>query len=128
MSTEQRTMNTMDVEDMILIKATSYAHSAYSLTKCFPREEAFGLTSQLRRASVSVSLNIVEGYARLSSKTQVQFLKIAYGSLKEAQFIIKFAREESYVTLEDTIQISRLGDEIGKMLWSKISTLVKKHR
>lgn len=81
-------------DSILLKKADSYAHSVYELTKQLPKDELFGLTSQLRRAALSVPLNIIEGYARQSTKVQVQFLHVSYGSLKESQYLINFAVEE----------------------------------
>jgi four helix bundle protein len=83
----------------------------------------FGLVSQLRRASISVPLNIVEGYARQSAKSQAQFLNIAYGSLKESQFIIGFAIEENYISAEFAKETLLLGEEIARMVWTKTKTL-----
>lgn len=113
------------MKDLTLDKAKAYAHQAYALARKFPRDETYGLGSQLRRASVSVPLNMVEGYARQSARTQLQFLKIAYGSLKESLFIIQFAYEETYVAAEEALPVIHLGDETARMLWTKIQILQK---
>lgn len=115
----------MGSQDIILQKANRYAHCVYKLSKQLPKEEQFGLTSQLRRAAISVALNIVEGYARQSRKSEAQFLAIAYGSLKESQYILEFATEENCISSESTRDPSLLGEEVAKMIWSKIKTLQK---
>jgi four helix bundle protein len=61
-----------------------YVHEIYDVSKFFPRDEVFGLTSQLRRAALSVALNYVEGYARQRRAVLKNFTEIAYGSLKES--------------------------------------------
>ena len=112
-------------QDIILQKAKRYAHAVYRLSKLLPKEEQFGLTSQIRRAAVSVPFNIVEGFARKSRKTEAQYLTIAYGSLKESQFIIEFAIKESYFPEASAQHAISLGEEVARMLWVKIKTLQK---
>ncbi len=95
-----------------------YSYSVYKLTRKFPKSEIFGVTSQLQRSALSVALNVVEGYARLSKKEYRRFLTISYGSLKESLFLIDFAFNEGYI--EDTAifdLIKKKGDEIGKKIW-----------
>lgn len=70
----------------------------YALTHTFPKEEVFGLTSQLRRAAVSVPANIAEGAARNGSKELLQFLGIASGSLSEVDTLVEIAWRQGYVS------------------------------
>lgn len=112
--------------DIILEKSDQYARIVYKLTRDFPKSEIFGLTSQLRRSALSVPLNIIEGYARQSPKSEAQFLTIAYGSLKESQYLLQFALGEKYLKTEDVTEASRLGDEIARMIWRKNQTLRNK--
>src|SRR6516162_1302829 len=73
----------------------------YECTRSFPREEIYGLTSQLRRAAYSVPANIVEGASRESKKDYLHFLYIARGSLSEAQYFIHLARRLDYLSLKE---------------------------
>lgn len=101
-----------------------YIKFVYKITKQFPQDEIYGVTSQLRRSAMSVMLNYVEGYARRKGrdcKVYNNFLNIAYGSLKESKYLLFFSFEEEYIKKEDYEQSLKLSDRIGKMLWSIIS-------
>ena len=76
--------------------------SVYKRTRSFPKEEMYGLTSQLRRASYSVPANIVEGASRESKKDYLHFLYIARGSLSETQYFIHLARRLNYLPQEES--------------------------
>ena len=76
--------------------------SVYKRTRSFPKEEMYGLTSQLRRASYSVPANIVEGASRESKKDYLHFLYIARGSLSETQYFIHLARRLNYLRQEES--------------------------
>jgi four helix bundle protein len=76
--------------------------AVYERTRSFPREEIYGLTSQLRRAAYSVPANIVEGSSRESKKDYLHFLYIARGSLSETQYFIHLARRLDYVSSQET--------------------------
>ncbi len=80
-------------------KAVELALLVYRLSEGFPRREIYGLTSQVRRAAVSVPSNIAEGYGRSSRKEYVQFLSIAQGSLKEMETQTIIAQRLGYATL-----------------------------
>ena len=75
--------------------------AVYERTRSFPREEIYGLTSQLRRAAYSVPANIVEGASRESKKDYLHFLYIARGSLSEAQYFIHLAQRLHYLSSEE---------------------------
>jgi four helix bundle protein len=79
-------------------KAIDLTVICYRVSQEFPKTEIYGLTSQLRRASVSVAANIAEGYGRGSRKEYLQFLSIEQGSLKETEIHIIIAERLSYVT------------------------------
>ncbi|MDD5457902.1 MAG: four helix bundle protein [Phycisphaerae bacterium] len=77
-------------------KAVSFAGQMYVQTKTFPKDELFGLISQLRRAAVSISLNIAEGSAR-SKKDFARFLDMSRGSVYECVTVLKICRDQKYI-------------------------------
>ena len=79
-------------------KSKRFAVSVYKETASFPREELYGITSQLRRAAVSVPTNIAEGKARGTDKDYVRFLHIARGSCAELETLLEISRELGYLT------------------------------
>ena len=109
--------------DSLKNKMDDFVHSVYGVTKDFPKDELYGVTSQLRRASLSVILNYIEGYARGRDKVYKNFLEISYGSLKEAKYLLYFSLVEKYLKEEDYKKIMILTEEIGKMLWSVIQKI-----
>lgn len=78
----------------------------YERTRTFPREELYGLTSQLRRAAISVPANIAEGSARESKKEYLHFLYIARGSLAESQYFIHLAQRLTYLVESDADRLT----------------------
>ena len=107
-------------------QAMDLAVLCYSLTRSFPREEIFGLTSQVRRSSASVAANIAEGHGRESSGSFVQFLRIAQGSLKETETHLLLSERLALLTAEQAAAAMKTCDEIGRMLRSLIRTLQEK--
>jgi len=99
-----------------------YVHKVYDCTKKFPREEIFGVTSQFRRASLSVVLNYIEGYARQRKAVLKNFLEISYGSLKESKYLVYFSYKRGYITEKEYGDLVNLAEKIGAMLWG---TMVK---
>ena len=95
----------------------------YFITKKFPKEEMFGVTSQLRRASLSVALNYVEGYARQRKMVLRNFLEIAYGSLKETRYLVYFSYKQGFIEKNDFDFLVETIDRIGRMFWGIISKL-----
>jgi len=98
-------------------KSHELALQIYKITLNFPREETFGITSQLRRAALSVPTNIVEGHARHNKKEFCRFLMIAMGSLTEVEYLLEFALTQGYISEGDFQQISQLRLETGHILW-----------
>ena len=94
--------------------------SIYKITLNFPRAETFGLTSQLRRASVSITSNIAEGFSRKSFAEKIQFLYLAKGSLTEVQNQLMISRDVGYITAEKCTFLLEETNVIGKMLSSLI--------
>ena len=95
----------------------------YKLTATFPREEMFGLTSQIRRAMISIPANIAEGQARNSTGEFRQFLGIARGSLAESETLIILSTNLNYLTKENSEILLANCTEISKMLVGLIKSL-----
>lgn len=93
------------------------AKEIYRVTQKFPKNELYGLTSQLRRATLSVPLNIIEGYARNNKNEFRQFLRVALGSLAEVEYLLEFALAQNYLNQEDFDKISPLRKRCGQLLW-----------
>ncbi len=89
----------------------------YRLTEDFPKKETFGITSQIRRAALSVPANIVEGYGRRSKAELSRFIDVARGSLAETQYLLEFSKELGYIK-ESTEEVASLAEEVGRLLWS----------
>jgi len=100
-----------------------YIHLIYDETLHFPSNEQFGVTSQIRRAALSVMLNYVEGFARIHKKVMRNFLEISYGSLKESRYLLYFSYKRSYLKKEKLDILDLKADRIGKMLWGIIEKL-----
>jgi len=95
----------------------------YRLTKSFPEDEKYGLTSQLRRAAVSVPTNIVEGCARGTQREYLNFLNIAYGSLAEVGYLMELSHRLDLVASDKFLPIHALYEETSRMLNGLIMSL-----
>lgn len=95
----------------------------YEITKDFPKDELFALTSQIRRASVSVPSNIVEGKARGSNKEYKRFLLMARGSLEEVKYQLLLAKDLNYIDDMKYEELFKLTDEVGRLLGGLIKKL-----
>jgi four helix bundle protein len=109
-------------------RAVEMAVGTYAVTKGFPAAEMYGLTSQMRRASVSVASNIAEGRGRLTDGEFRQFLGQAQGSNCELQTQIEVARHLKFATEEQLEGVTGLSIEVGKMLSALIGSLKTKAR
>lgn len=116
-------MKTDNFKDKLKKKMDDYVHLVYNHTKYFPKEELYGVTSQLRRATLSIILNYIEGYARRKPLVQLNFFEISYGSLKESKYLLYFSMIEKYLAPEDYKIALKKAEEIGAMLWTEISNL-----
>ena len=94
----------------------SLAVNCYEITRALPREELFGLTSQIRRASSSIPANIAEGYGRERTGAYIQFLRIAQGSLKELETHLLLAHRVGLLTEAIVARPLADADTLGKML------------
>ena len=99
----------------------------YKITKEFPDEEKYGLTSQLRRAAVSVPSNISEGYGRKTTPEYIQFLYIAYGSICEMETQILLSGDLGYISTGKLAMLNEGIQEVERMLKALIRSLEKKH-
>lgn len=95
----------------------------YKITKDFPKEEKFGLVSQMRRAAISVAANIVEGFKRKGRKDKVNFYNISQSSLTELQYYLILVRDLKYLDFDYLDKIKFIIDEVGKMLNGLISSI-----
>jgi four helix bundle protein len=89
---------------------------SYRLTARFPRNETFGLTSQIRRAAVSIPANIAEGHGRLHRGDYLRSLSVAIGSVQELETEVTLARHLGYTTAGEVLLITQMADEVGRML------------
>jgi four helix bundle protein len=96
-------------------KAHAWVLAIYRLTRQFPREEMFGLTSQLRRAAVSAPANIAEGFVKRGRGDKLRFYNIAQGSLEESRYYLILARDLGDA---DTRELLAAVDELSRMLES----------
>jgi four helix bundle protein len=98
----------------------------YKLTNTFPKEERFGITSQIRRAAVSVPSNIAEGYGRKTTREYIQALYIAYGSVCELETQILLSSDLGYIKIEDLTPLQENMGDIERMLKGLIKSLENK--
>jgi four helix bundle protein len=115
------------VKDFHSLKAWHKAHELtlkiYSVTKAFPREEAFGLTSQLRRACASIPTNIAEDCGRSGDTALARFLQIAAGSASEVEYHLLLARDLNYLDSANYERLNRDATELKRMLTAFIQKL-----
>jgi len=97
-------------------RAIEFADVVYLLTQRFPGDERFGLTRQMRRASVSVSSNIAEGCGRVSDKDFARFIEIAYGSFMEVASQVEISHRQSFVVVEDRNKLKEKAEQLSRML------------
>jgi four helix bundle protein len=104
------------------------AEICYGVTSTFPRAEAYGMTSQVRRAAVSISANVAEGQGRENPKGFVRFLRISRGSLKELETRLMLASRVEFMPNEETDRILEECEKPGKMLRALIHSMQHKAR
>jgi four helix bundle protein len=101
-------------------KAHQFVLSVYRSTRQFPKEEVFGLTSQFRRAAVSIPANIVEGFKRRGKKDKFRFMNIAQASLEECRYYCLLSRDLEYMDVKDLMEkleeVSKLLDAYAKSI------------
>ncbi len=118
-------VNTRSYRDLIVWqKAVQLATITYKLTNKFPKEEIYGLSSQMKQASVSVASNIAEGSIRGSKKDFSHFLRMASGSIAELQTQVEICKQLPFGTKLDYNDIDSLTVEVNKMIHGLIGKLV----
>ena len=113
---DHRKLRAFELADQVAIRV-------YVQTRTFPREELFGLTSQMRRAAISIPSNIVEGCARRSQADYARFLDLAFASARELDYQISLAKRVEYMSLEDADALGSLAEECLKVLRGLIRSL-----
>ena len=103
------------------------AKACYKMTENFPESEIYGVTNQIRRAALSIPLNIAEGYAKQESQAEYKrFLNMAKGSVNEMQVLIDFSYDLGYIGKEKYDKAKKEYEEIGKMLTIFIKEVKKR--
>ncbi len=105
----------------------AYIMCVYDMTEQFPKSELYGTVSQLRRASVSIMLNHVEGHARFKPKVKLNFFEISYGSAKECKYLIFLAYKRGWISEPQYKDAFFRLDEVCPMLFSMITGLQKNY-
>lgn len=121
-------MNNVKIKSFTDLNAWKEAHllvlEIYKIIRNFPKEEQFGLTNQIRRAVVSITSNIAEGFSRSSYKEKSQFYSMALGSLTEVQNQLIIARDLGYITTKEFLELAEKTITVSKLL----NGLIKKSR
>ena len=99
-------------------KADELAIAVYQATKVFPSDEVYGITSQLRRAALSVPTNIVEGSGRQGKRELKQFSNVALGSLAEVEYLLGFCRRLGYLSEQQYQTLEEKRKSVGGLLWN----------
>jgi len=107
-------------------KGVAFVIEIYKITELFPKSELFGLSSQIRRASVSIPANIAEGFGRNHKKELLQFLNIAMGSASEIDTLLLISKELKYLPASNHNELSELLDHISRML-KNLSKSISNH-
>ena len=104
-------------------KSMTLVERIYLATASFPKEEIYGLTSQIRRAAVSIPSNIAEGQSRHSTKEFLRFLSIALGSRSEVETQVLIASRLHYLSSDATSELTAQLDEVGRLLRGLVNSL-----
>ncbi len=104
-------------------RAMDLADAVYACTRNFPKEEMYGLTSQLRRSAVSIPSNLAEGCSRTSTREFIRFVEIAYGSLAETETQLLIANRQKFLSQDALDELLKQTSEIGRMMNGLIQSL-----
>ncbi|MBZ0180065.1 MAG: four helix bundle protein [Melioribacteraceae bacterium] len=103
-------------------KAHKLVLNIYKLTKSFPKEELYSLTSQMRRSAISIPANIAEGYKKKTPKDKLRFFNVAEGFLEELKYYLILARDLKYCKIDDLIDPT---NEVGKLISGYTNSIKK---
>jgi len=106
---------------LIWQKSHQFVLEVYKLTNRFPKEEIYGLTSQFRRAAVSIPSNIAEGFKKRGKSDKARFMNIVQGSLEESRYYLILTRDLEYA---DTSQLLSFVEELSKLIESYYSSIL----
>ncbi len=109
-------------ELMVWKKAHEFVLLVYKATESFPKTEVYGLTSQFRRAAVSIAANIAEGYKKKDYKNKIHYLNIAHSSLEECRYYFILSRDLGY---QENLLLIDLINEVGKLLNAYAKAITK---
>lgn len=112
---ERKILSTRFEDVVIWQKAHQFVLQIYKLTETFPKHELYGLTSQLRRAAVSIPANFAEGFGKPTKPDKLKFYSISQGSIEECRYYLILARDLDY---GDTTECRNILEEVGRMLGS----------
>jgi len=98
-------------------KAHAFVLIVYRITKHYPIDEMYGLTSQFRRAAISIEANIAEGYKKLSKADKLRFMNISQGSLEECRDYILLSRDLQYITTDEFSELYNTLEDASRMLY-----------
>ena len=99
------------------------AFQIYKTTQNFPKEEMYGITSQVRRSALSIPTNIVESYSRKGDKELSRFVNYSLGSLAETKFLLYFSNRLGYIKSKEYTLLKSGYDKLGKLLWKFYETV-----
>ncbi len=105
-------------------KAHQFVLLIYKVTENFPKNEIYGLTSQFRRAAVSIAANIAEGYKKKDYKNKINFLNISHSSLEECRYYVILSKDLGY---QNELNLMDIIDEIGKLLNAYSKAIIVSH-
>ena len=119
----------MGITTFTQLEAWQIAHEivlgVYSTTKRFPKDEQFGLTSQVRKAAVSIAANLAEGFGRCFPRDKIRFYNISQGSLEELRYYVILTRDLGYPAFELDVHraLAKVGGKINRLIASIADTL-----
>ncbi|MBI4915384.1 MAG: four helix bundle protein [Acidobacteria bacterium] len=116
MSNDHRKLKAFDLADALVLEV-------YHATRSFPKDELYGITSQLRRAAVSVPANIVEGCGRTTRREYRQFLSVAFASLREVGYLLGLASRLGYLVEDDSNRLASRHEEASRVLAALMKSL-----